>query len=429
MNPRLLIALYLGVVLLPLGLAAIGTRPPRSVADELASGLGMVAFAIILVEFTLSGRFRTISGRIGMDVTMRIHQLVARTALAAAVLHPFLYRAAWNPPYPWDATRLETLTTDLGALWSGILAWVLLPAFVVLAIARGRPNYGYETWRLMHGLGAVAIAALVLHHTLSAGRYAADPALAALWIALSLVALATVLWVYVVVPLGQVRRPWRIWEVEISPQGHSGLAYQAGQFVWLNIGHTPFGPWENPFSISSAPSEGRNLRFLVKELGDFTRSLGSVAPGTRAHLDGPHGTLTVQGHEAPGIGLVAGGIGIAPLIGILRELALREDPRPRVLVYADRRPEQIVHRDELERLAAAAQTELVLVFEEPPRGWAGESGRVDAALLARLFGTEERRRWLYVLCGPPPMLTAVEDTLVALGVPPRNVLSERFDYD
>lgn len=105
MKPRLSIATYVAVTLLPLGLSWIGTRPARSVLDELASGAGMLAFAIILAEFVLSGRFRSVSGQIGMDVTMRFHQLFARTALVLAMLHPFLYRLPLAIQLPWDQHR------------------------------------------------------------------------------------------------------------------------------------------------------------------------------------------------------------------------------------------------------------------------------------------------------------------------------------
>jgi hypothetical protein len=55
--------------------------PPRPFHQELASGLGILAFSMILVEFVLSGRFKSVSNGIGMDVTMRFHQVMARTAL------------------------------------------------------------------------------------------------------------------------------------------------------------------------------------------------------------------------------------------------------------------------------------------------------------------------------------------------------------
>jgi predicted ferric reductase len=439
MNRYLLIALYLVVVLAPLALSWLGARPPRSAWDELASGAGMLAFAIILVEFMLSGRFRTVSRKIGMDVTMWFHQLLARSALGLALIHPFLYRAPFNPPYPWDVTRQLTLNLDLTSLGTGMLAWLLLPPLVLFAIGRERLTLRYETWRLMHGLGAVLIAGLVLHHALYAGRYSQDPVLAYLWIGLFGIAAASLLFVYLVKPALQLLRPWAVesvrsvglktWEVTVAPKGHSGLDYRAGQFVWLNVGNSPFSLRENPFSISSAPASGDKLQLVIKELGDFTRTLGHVSPGTRAYVDGPHGNLVIAGREEPGVALIAGGVGVAPLLGLLRQMRHEKDERPKVLVYGNRCVEQIVYSDELEALARENGVEVVHALYEPPEGWTGHVGVVDPDLIRQVFDAPGRREWLYVLCGPPAMMEVVEDTLIEMGVPAKQILSERFNYD
>jgi predicted ferric reductase len=439
MRPGVLIVLYLAVVLLPLALAWLRVSPPRSLVDELASGAGLLAFAIILVEFVLSGRFRSVSGRIGMDVTMRFHQLLARTALALALLHPFLYQAPFAAQRPWDPTRQLTLTGDIAALGSGLFAWVLLPTFILFAIGRDQLSWKYETWRLMHGLGAMLIAGLVLHHTLNAGRYSQDPALAGVWIAMALIALASMLFVYLVRPLTQLRRPWTVvsvrplalktWQLTLEPQGHDGLQYEAGQFAWINIGNSPFSLNENPFSISSAPSSGGTIEFVIKELGDFTKTIGRIEPGTKAHIDGPHGNLVVSRHAEPGIALIAGGVGIAPMLGILRQLHVDGDQRPTVLLYGNRVKEQIVCPEELDSLAREHGTRLVHVLSEPPENWTGYSGLVDPAVIREVFHSPEMREWLYVLCGPPVMMDVVEETLIELGVPARQIRSERFRYD
>lgn len=438
MHAALLIPLYLCAALLPLALAWLGAREARPFWDELASGAGLLAFSIILVDFVLSGRFQIVSRRIGMDVTMRIHQLLARTALVLALLHPFLYQSPFNPARPWDPTRKETLTGDLESLTSGVLAWVLLGAFVALSIGRDRIGYRYETWRLMHGVGAALIAALTLHHTLHAGRYSADPALAATWIAMFFIAIATLVFVYLVRPLSQRRRPWRVrevkplglktWGLTIEPVGHTGLDYTAGQFVWLNVGASPFSLDENPFSIASAPSSGASLDFIIKELGDSTSATGAVRPGERAYIDGPHGNLTVEHRREKGFAFIAGGVGVAPLLGILKELQLCADPRPSLLIYGNRVAEQIVAGDDLRQLWGAHGTEIRHVLSEPPPDWPGEIGLIDAALMRRLF-RDEMKDWLFVLCGPAAMMETVEDALIELGVPASQILSERFQYD
>jgi predicted ferric reductase len=439
MHPLVLLPSYLVITTAPLLLGYLQAHPPRPVLDELASGLAMVAFAILLVEFVLSGRFRAISGRIGMDVTMRLHQLLARTALVFVLVHPFLYRTPFNPPLPWDVTRQLTLGLDTASLVTGLIAWIALPGFVLMSIYRDQLPYRYETWRLMHGLGAAVIALMGAHHTLQAGRYSADPLLAGFWMLLLAAAFATLLHTYVIAPWRQTRRPYEVrsvkkialktWELTIRPGNGEALRFEAGQFVWLNLGHSPFSLHENPFSISSAPAERPDIRFIIKEAGDMTSRVGEIARGTPAWLDGPHGNLTLKGRKGKGMALIAGGVGIAPLISIARQLHAESDPRAMILLYGNRVADQIVYRDELTRLARRKNTQVTHVLSEPPHGWKGLTGQVGRATIEKVFAFEGRDEWLYLVCGPPAMLTAVERALNALGVPARQIVSERFHYD
>lgn len=439
MPASILICLYIAVALLPTGLAWAQGLPPRSVADELASGAGLVALSVLLAEFLLLGRVRLVTRRVGSDVVMRVHQLMARGALALAFLHPLLYQTRRYPSFDWDESRRLTVAFDFHSLWPGIAALLLLGAVVAMAINRTSLGYRYEIWRLLHGAGAAAVAGFGVLHALRAGRYSADPVLGWVWLAMLVVAAGALARVYILTPLAQLRRPWKVrsvvpvardtWELSLTPARKGPLRYEAGQFAWLNIGHSPFTLNENPFSLSSAPSNDGHVSFIIKELGDFTDRIGMVQPGTRAFLDGPHGHLTITGRKEPGIALIAGGVGIAPLIGILRELSLSDDPRPTVLLYGNRNEDQIARRDELATISQEHGTEIVHVLSEPAPGWDGETGMITEDLLCRHFDSPARREWLFVLCGPPPMLEAVEDALVALGVPAAQILSERFSYD
>ena len=437
MNAITLTAFYLIVVLAPFALSWMQVRAPRPFWDELATGTGMLAFAIILVEFALSGRFRSISRKIGMDTTMRYHQLIARSALVLAIVHPFLYRAPFKQPLPWNDGA--TLNLDATSLATGTLAWVLLPSLVLLSIARNQLPYTYETWRWMHGLGALLIAGLVLHHAVGMGRYSQDPALWIFWMTLFVVASASLAVVYLIKPVLQLSRPWSVervrplaaktWEITLAPDGHNGLDYEAGQFAWVNIGNSPFSLCEHPFSISSAPKSGPELQFIIKELGDFTNTIGQVKTGTRAYVDGPHGNLVLSKRHGKGIALIAGGVGIAPLLGILRELHLQSDKRPKLLVYGNRTEEQIAARGELDELSKQHGTNVVHVLSEPNESWNGRTGLIDAKLIQSLWSDENMRDWVFILCGPAPMMTGVEATLIELGVPSNQILAERFDYD
>lgn len=436
----LLILFYIALGLAPLALAWAQGLSPRTPWDELATGLGMVALAMLLAEFLLLGRFRFVTRRAGSDVVMRTHQLLARAALVLALAHPFLYVSPRNPAPEWDATRQGMIEYSWAATWPGIIAWLGLGGLVAMAIGKDATGLRYQHWRLLHGVTAALVAAMAVLHALRAGRYSADPALAWLWQGLLGVAIFALFWVYAVAPLKRWRRPWRIsevqheadrtWVLRLTPDFPGRLRYRAGQFAWLNVGHPVFSLDENPFSIASAPSQGPEVEFLIKEQGDFTRTIGQIKPGTRAWLEAPHGHLTTDRHaDAPGIALIAGGVGLAPLMGILRELHASNDPLPTVLVYGNRHAGQIAYAGELETIAREHGTEVVHVLSEPPEGWSGESGMITPELLGRLFGGQERRDWLYVLCGPPPMMTLVEDTLINLGIPATHILSEQFTYD
>ncbi|MDV3502780.1 ferredoxin reductase family protein [Marinobacter sp. M-5] len=438
MKPFFLIVAYLVAVTLPLILSAWFGGPPRQFHQELASGLGMLAFSMVLIEFILSGRFKTISNGIGLDVTMRFHQIMARTALVFALLHPLLYQGTPSGGQrPWDPTRELTLTTDFSALSTGIAAYLLLPGLVVLAIGRTQLGFKYETWRLLHGVGALLIAVLLLHHTVYAGRYGSQPVMCWVWLAMTGVAVGSLLTVYLLAPLLQRARPWRVtsvvqltpkqWEVTVKPDGHRGLDYKAGQFVWLNVGHNPFSMKENPFSICSAPAAGPEISFMIKELGDFTRTIGQIKAETVAYLDGPYGNLTVDSRAEPGVALIAGGVGLAPLLGILRQMRQTGDSRKVKLIYGNRLIEQIAYRDELNGGLGAEN--VVHVLSEPPETWHGETGFIDAALIDRVFSEQEVSEWVFVMCGPAVMMDIVEDHLVKRGTPSHRILSERFGYD
>src|SRR5690606_10052211 len=139
----------------------------------------------------------------------------------------------------------------------------------------------------------------------------------------------------------------------------------------------PFSLVEHPFSISSAPEDGPRVEFTIKESGDFTNRIGEVPIGTTAWLDGPHGNFTLAGREATRLVLIGGGVGFAPVIGMLRSLRARQWPHPIDVIYGNRVAGQILYHDELEAIARVLDMRLHLVLSEPSAGWAGITGVLD----------------------------------------------------
>jgi ferredoxin-NADP reductase len=124
--------------------------------------------------------------------------------------------------------------------------------------------------------------------------------------------------------------------------------------------------------------------------------------------------------------LIAGGVGIAGLISMLRTMADRRDVRPVLLFYGNREWDDAAFRDELEQLEEQLDLTLVHVLEHPPADWEGETGYLTADVLERHL-PPGYRRFEYFICGPDPMMDAAEHALVELGVPAERVHTERFD--
>jgi predicted ferric reductase len=137
----------------------------------------------------------------------------------------------------------------------------------------------------------------------------------------------------------------------------------------------------------------------IRNLGDFTS-------GKRVYLDGPYGAFTI-GNPADMHVLIAGGIGITPMMSMIRTLADRGDSRPVILFYGSKDWESITFREDLETLNARLDLTIGHVLENPPTGWTGERGFITAEMLKRHL-PPPYAELEYFICGPNVMMDAIE---------------------
>jgi predicted ferric reductase len=206
-SPWLIALIYLVLILAPLGLALpnylITARAP---IDVVASALGMVAFAALLVDFVFSGRTNWISGRIGVRRTMQIHRWVAYATIVCIAIHPFLYTAPNGVSWPWFNADDPTLILGPLSLFSGLAAWILTAAIVLIAVDRKKLPGSYRIWRFTHAGSALVLGALIAVHAISAGGYSTQSALAIYWILLLCAGIVTLFEMFLVQPWRQHRR-------------------------------------------------------------------------------------------------------------------------------------------------------------------------------------------------------------------------------
>ena len=165
----------------------------------------------------------------------------------------------------------------------------------------------------------------------------------------------------------------------------------------------------------------------IRNLGDFTSRIGDVPVGRRVYLDGPYGAFTIDRNPADMHVLIAGGVGITPMMSMIRTLADRGDKRPVILLYGNKDWDAVTFREELDALKKRLNLTVVHVLEKPRDGWAGEKGYINATVLERHlpapFADHE-----YFICGPDVMMDAIERALSKLDVPLAKYHSERYSF-
>jgi ferredoxin-NADP reductase len=204
----------------------------------------------------------------------------------------------------------------------------------------------------------------------------------------------------------------------------------AGQHVDVRLTAEDGYRAERAYSIASAP-DGRRVELAVERLEDGEVSpylVGEVRADDRLELRGPLGGYFVWRPELGGpLLLVAGGSGVVPLMAMLRQRAASGSRVPARLLYSSRTLEDVIFREELERLAAAGDGLAVthtLTRAQPP-AWAGYGRRIDLLMLEEV-GWRPGERPLAYVCGPTRLVEAVAGDLVALGHDPARVRTERF---
>lgn len=428
-----LIGVYLLLTASPLIVLLAAHPPPgRGFWRELSVAFGFAGLSIMGWQFFLTGRFQSITSPYGIDVIYHFHRIIALFGIVLILLHPVILVLS-SPP------TLRFLNPFSSPWWmaAGTGGLVAFAVVIVTSLYRIRLGIRYETWRIIHMYMSVAAVASATAHIVGVSYYVQEPLKRWLWISMLAVWILALLHVRILKPLLMLRRPYRVervvkergdsWTLVLKPEGHSGMTFQPGQFGWLTLGKSPFALRQHPFSFSSSAMSPGRLEMTIKELGDFTATIGEVAPGTRAYVDGPYGTFTIDRHGAPGYVIVAGGVGITPIMSILRTMADRRDRRPALLFYGSGTWDDAIFREELERLAASLMLRVVHILETAPDGWTGERGFITADVMARHL-PEDRLNREYFVCGPPEMQAAVRKALGKLGLPLERVQSETFNY-
>jgi predicted ferric reductase len=430
------IILYACVASLAAALAFALGDPGQNAAYEVGRSFALIGFMILVLQFVLASRIKWIERTFGLDIVIRFHRHIAVFAGTLLLLHPVLL-AAGGQGWP--------LLLGLDLPWyilAGKAALAVLLVHILLSRFQGAIRLPFERWRLTHDILAPLALVLAFAHSWFAGGDLQLLSLRILWPLSLIAALAAFAFHRLLRPHLLGRRPYRVIEVRSEapkvwtlslapPEGESIPAFHPGQFHFLTL-HRGRGlpEEEHHWTISSSPYGQGTVSSTIKAVGDFTETVKETRPGDTATVHGPFGRFSYALHpEDRDLVFLAGGIGITPLMSMIRHMRDIRDDRSVLLLYANRREEQIVFRNELDEIQAGGYPNLRVehVLSRPSSSWTGETGHLDRSKLEKHCTGGTAGRAFYV-CGPPGMVRALLGSLRSMGVPDSRIRLEIFSF-
>lgn len=429
-HPGKLALVYFSGLLLPYLISRTLYMDSKGTYVAVISTFNLLAMMAFFIQFPLGSRLKQFNIFSNIDWNMNQHKKVGQWLGMFFLLHPLLILAPRFLVSFDDAwvSVVEVITSP--QTLTGVIAWCLMIVWVLTAVYKNRLSIRYEIWRLTHLVGFVGIAILATLHVTSVGSHGQYQSWFNLvWWVLSLASILIVGFNYLIKPAVLKSKPFRLthiskisssdWLLTIESQRDDNFSFEAGQFAWLNTSGSTNALNEHPFSIASTKKDLPAISFIIRELGDYTSSLGTLRKGQDVYIDGPHGSLGLEESSAnEGITLIAGGAGIGPMLSLLRELADRNETRPVRLIYGNGQLDQMVCQDEIQALESRMKDfRQQLVCDEETGRDDVHTGLIDKACLERSIGHGLHDNWALYLCGPEAMKSAVSKQARALNIP------------
>lgn len=438
MNQQIVRTAWLGaftaVLVLPV-LLRLATAPTEPMWDQLSVVTGLLALSALVCASVLPSRLRSLTRAFGIESILDVHRFLGCATAVLVLLHLACVVAA-------DPTKVTLL--DVGAASpaarAATAATAALGACIALAVLRTRSRRPYEVWRWLHLMLAACVVGFAALHVWLLDHLVADPNRDAVLAVLAGLLLAVLgyrwVWRSLLDPttefvVREVRRETpTVSTLVLQPRNarHSSQAwdFEPGQFAWLRL-ERRLTAQEHPFTIASGARQDRRVEFTIRHAGDFTAALPGLHPGSPVWVDGPHGAFTPDG-GGTGVVMIAGGVGVTPMMSMLRTAAhLGETRAYRLVVVAGNRDEMLF-RDELAVLRGQLDLEVTEVLRRPVPGWSGHTGEIGVGLLTAVLRAEEHLGGLdYFLCGPPSLIADAFDALALLKVPADRIHTEQFE--
>ena len=204
--------------------------------------------------------------------------------------------------------------------------------------------------------------------------------------------------------------------LHIVAQKPGGLQYHAGQAVDVSINKPGWEKELRPFTFTSLPTDNQ-IEFTIKTYpahNGVTNQLLLLQPGDELLIGEVFGDIAYKGEGV----FIAGGAGITPFLAILKQLEKENKIGNNKLLFANNTHADIINKEKLTNLLG--NNFINILSNEKKEGF--ENGFITAGLIQKHTGKNS----FYYLCGPPPMMAAIENQLALLGVKSAYIVKEAF---
>lgn len=382
---------------------------------------GLVGMAIFALNLVLGARLRFLEHYFGgLNRIYIFHHIFGSIAFILLLFHPLILAIKFAQVSIRNAALFLLPSAD----WSinfGIIALLLMMLSLVLTFFVKLP---YQVWKFSHKFLGFAFFFAALHSFFIQSDISRDLMLRFYMFVLSsagIIAfvyraiLAKFLVKYFEYVVENVKiLAENVVEIEMRPK-NKRMNFVPGQFVFVSFVGDNISAESHPFSISSAVPE-KNLKLVIKSLGDYTSQLKNLTPGTLAKIEGPFGRFSYQNFENKNQIWIAGGIGITPFLSMARSLENFEYQID--LYYCVNREKEAIFLEELLKISLQNPNFRVIPFYSEKQGF------INANIIQEISGDLFRKEIL--LCGPPAMIKNLKEQFLKLKVARKNIHSEEF---
>lgn len=403
--------------------------------------LGATAFTWLNAQLIISARPKLIESTFGLDRMYRFHSLMPIFAIVAAFVHKLLKGETFE----------ESFKTKLGdaALIIFIIASVLGLVFLIdtlvqkikpLMYARNFAKTAYigkyNIQKILHNIMVAAVILVFIHVMLS---YSAKNTLVmAVYIAYFGAAMGFYLYHKVIlryflsykfVVESVIEDSAAMRTITMTPENGKIFRYLPGQFGFVRIFGDGISGEEHPFSLTSEPTNKESISMTIKNLGDWTSEIQQIKPGSKALLTAPYGRFSPLLYKNDKtVVLIAGGVGITPMLSILRYYYGNDKDRKVVLFWGINSMSEMICPGEFAAFQKEMKNFTLVPVVAKQEDYDGEKGFITNGLLERVIGNYigSMHDAQYYVCGPAVMQSKVIKGLRSKGISKKHIHFESF---